>query len=251
MHQLTRHPSQPTHPPAPKALLSALAAAGALWHERALVLSRQSDHPAALAAFALRAAAVDGAIAYCRALGGGQDAWLALLELFLKPGACLDLEALSTTGGSPTDGDAIEPNYAAAVRVLNAHGARLNPLRLLQALDDGMPLALAADALARMLAGVTHRRRTGQVVRALHRARHLAAQAERAECEGARVVVDEGTGCRGCGRLLGGRVIYRYPSGVVLCGRCVGPGAAAGGGGEGGGAGAGAERQLSPPPAPW
>jgi hypothetical protein len=213
-----------------------------LWHERALVHSRRGDHAAALADLALRAGCVDGAIAYCRALRGGQEAWLALLELFLRPAAAAAAagEDDDCDGGGSGSGGPPAPNYAAAVRVLNAHGARLNPQRLLSALDDGMPLGLASEALARALAGATHRRRTGQVVRALSRARHLAAQAERAELLGGRVVVGDDTGCRGCGRLLGGRVFFRYPSGVVLCGRCVGPGAGAGAGAAGSGSGAGA-----------
>jgi len=172
---------------------------------------------------------VDGAISYCRALGGGQEAWLALLELFLKPASCGAAEDDDDDDDEEEQGVVIAPNYAAAVRVLNAHGARLNPLRLLQALDDDMPLALASDAIGRMLGGVTHRRRAGQVTKALTRARHLSVQADRAELQTGRVVVGDDTGCRGCGRLLGGRVLYRYPSGVVLCGRCVGPGGGGGG----------------------
>lgn len=207
-----------------------------LWHERALVLSRRGDHPGVLRVLALHAKAVDGAIAYCRALGGGQDAWLCLLELFLRPdaGGGGTGSGSGSSGGVDDEGEAVAaaPNYAAAVCVLNAHGARLNPLRLLQALDDDMPLHLAREALARVLGGVTHRRRSGQVVRALRRAQHLSAQADRAELQQARVLVSDESACRGCGRLLGGRVFFRYPSGVVLCGRCVAPAAATAGNGD-------------------
>jgi hypothetical protein len=49
--------------------------------------------------------------------------------------------------------------------VLNAEGAALNPLRLLAALPADMPLHLAADVLGRMVAGLMHRRRYGQVLR--------------------------------------------------------------------------------------
>lgn len=51
----------------------------------------------------------------------------------------------------------------AACRVLNAEGATLNPLKVLQSLSDDMPLHLAHETLSRMLAGMEHRRRHCQV----------------------------------------------------------------------------------------
>ncbi len=60
-----------------------------------------------------------------------------------------------------------------------------------------------------------------QLVRALQRGQNLSLRAEVAELEGARVVVGEDTPCRGCQRLLGDRVFWRYPSGVVMCSRCM------------------------------
>jgi hypothetical protein len=47
--------------------------------------------------------------------------------------------------------------------VLNAEGAALNPLKVLQSLSDDMPLHLAHETLSRMIAGTEHRRRQGQV----------------------------------------------------------------------------------------
>lgn len=60
-------------------------------------------------------------------------------------------------------------------------GAHLDPRRVLDALAPDMPLALAADTLAAMTRTALHRRRSGAIQRALHRACHLAAAAERAE----------------------------------------------------------------------
>lgn len=60
-------------------------------------------------------------------------------------------------------------------------GAHLDPRRVLDALAADMPLALAADTLAAMTRTALHRRRSGAIQRALHRACHLAAAAERAE----------------------------------------------------------------------
>ena len=60
-------------------------------------------------------------------------------------------------------------------------GAHLDPTRVLDALAEDMPLALAVDTLARMMRERLHRRRQGQIVRNLHRAVNLAVHAEKAE----------------------------------------------------------------------
>ncbi|GFR48494.1 hypothetical protein Agub_g10393, partial [Astrephomene gubernaculifera] len=147
---------------------------------------------------------VEGAICYCRARCG-QEGWLALLDLLLRPP------------------DGRDPDYSAACRVLAAEGAALAPLQLLEALSDSMPLYLAHSTLSRMMGALLHRRRQGQVLRALHRAQNLALRAELAQLQSSRVVVSDETLCRGCQRPLGSKVFYRYPSGVVLCGRCTRP----------------------------
>uniref|UniRef100_A0A383VGG5 Uncharacterized protein n=1 Tax=Tetradesmus obliquus TaxID=3088 RepID=A0A383VGG5_TETOB len=203
--------------------------------EQALLHSRLGDHPAALALLALAPPRlVEGAIAYCRALGS-QEAWLALLELFLNPPRVPD--GIGNGGGLGRGGSdeaaAVEPDYASACRVLNAEGASLNPLRLLAALPADMPLHLAGEPLGQVLSGLQHRRRHGQVVRSLYRCRRLAAHAELVQLQAQRVFHTEDTACNGCGRLIGSKVFYRYPSGVLVCGRCSGAVAAAGAGAAG------------------
>ncbi|GLI64853.1 hypothetical protein VaNZ11_008236, partial [Volvox africanus] len=175
-----------------------------LLREQVQLHSRLADHPAALAVLALQLRDVDSAICYCRARCG-QEGWLALLDLLLRPGAGL------------------EPDYSAACRVLAAEGAALAPLQVLEALSDDMPLHMAHETLSRMVGSVLHRKRQGQVLRALHRAQNLALRGELAQLQANRVVVVEETLCRGCQRTLATQVFYRYPSGVVLCARCIRP----------------------------
>ena len=55
------------------------------------------------------------------------------------------------------------PMYSAACRVLSAEGASLNPMEVLEALGDDMPLHLACDTLMKMMSSVIHRKRHGQV----------------------------------------------------------------------------------------
>lgn len=102
----------------------------------------------------------------CRALSN-QDAWLSLLELFLNPKAALSQSPLPLElyPAAAAELAHVEPDYGSACRVLNAEGASLNPLQLLGALPAGMPLHLAGNVLARLLSGLQHRHRQGQVVR--------------------------------------------------------------------------------------
>eukprot|EP00879_Flechtneria_rotunda_P016169 GHRR01016913.1.p1 GENE.GHRR01016913.1~~GHRR01016913.1.p1 ORF type:complete len:623 (+),score=242.39 GHRR01016913.1:648-2516(+) len=200
-----------------------------VYPEQALLLSRCGDHTSALALLALPPPRqVEGAISYARTLGS-QEAWLALLEMFLNPQAAIlnhhDSSKLQQ-GWEMLNLQAIAgrlaPDYGSACRVLNAEGASLNPLRLLGALPADLPLHLAAGVLGRMMSGLQHRRRQGQVVRNLQRCRQLASKAELVQLQGARVLLTDDTACHGCGRLIGGKVFYRYPSGVIMCSRCSG-----------------------------
>lgn len=104
--------------------------------------------------------------------------------------------------------------------MLDCEGAALDPQRLLASLSEDMPLSLAADTLGRMLTSLQHRRRHACVLRNLHKSANIAARIAKVEALSERVVVGDETPCRGCGRRIGGRVFYRYPSGAVMCDRC-------------------------------
>jgi hypothetical protein len=65
--------------------------------------------------------------------------------------------------------------------------------------------------------------------RSLHRCRRLAAHTDLVQLQAQRVFLSDDTACNGCGRLIGSRVFDRYPSGVLVCGRCSGAVAAASG----------------------
>ncbi|KAG2489069.1 hypothetical protein HYH03_012505 [Edaphochlamys debaryana] len=210
-------------------VLQALAAAPAaarraLLRESVMLHARAGDAAAALAALVgppgpgLGLGDVEGGIAFCRRRCG-PEGWRALLELLLRPG------------------EGREPDFRSACRVLAAEGAELAPLQVLEALGDSMPLAQAHATLAALVGSVQHRKRQGQVLRALHRAQNLALRAELAALQAQRSLVGEETLCRGCQRPLSTRVVSRLPSGVLLCGRCVSASAEAGRQGPGPGPG--------------
>lgn len=64
---------------------------------------------------------------------GRQDVWLSLLDVYLRPG------------------DGREPDFNAAVRLLQAHATNLNPLEVLNALSEDMPLQIALPHIEKML----------------------------------------------------------------------------------------------------
>ena len=63
-------------------------------------------------------------------------------------------------------------------------GASLDATRVLDALPEDMPLALAADIAARMMRTAVHSRRSAAITRNLARALHLSTAAQRAEVGG-------------------------------------------------------------------
>ena len=62
-----------------------------------------------------------------------------------------------------------------------AAGAELDATKVLDALSEDMPLSVAVDIISRMLRTAMHARRSGNIVRNLHRSLHLSTAAERAE----------------------------------------------------------------------
>lgn len=66
-------------------------------------------------------------------------------------------------------------------RTSTSAGADLDPQEVLQALGEGMPLAVAAPTLERMLRERVHRMRQGTMLKHLHRAANLTTASQRAQ----------------------------------------------------------------------
>ncbi len=60
-------------------------------------------------------------------------------------------------------------------------GADLDPLQVLAALTEEMPLSTGVDILSHLMCERLHRRRQGSIIRSLHKACNLSASVERAE----------------------------------------------------------------------
>ncbi len=60
-------------------------------------------------------------------------------------------------------------------------GADLDPLQVLEALSEEMPLSAGVDILSHLLCERLHRHRQGSIIRSLHKACTLSASVDRAE----------------------------------------------------------------------
>ena len=113
------------------------------------------------------------------------------------------------------------PLYGDAVRLLGSKGASLNPLRVLEALSDNMPMPLAYETLTRMLRERQHRKRSGQIMKGLARAHELRVAQDRVLSLSEHIEMTAERACRVCNLRIGTKVFGLYPNGVLVCYRCM------------------------------
>ena len=173
----------------------------ALWPEQVTVNKKIGNHKEALHILTFTMKNRERAVSYCEELGT-QEGYLTLLDMLLNP-----------EEGPPLYGD--------AVRLLGSRGAALNPLRVLEALSDTMPMPLAYETLARMLRERAHRKRSGQIVKGLARAHELSIAQDRVLALSEHIEMTADRACRVCHVRLGTKVFGLYPNGVLVCYRCM------------------------------
>jgi len=170
-----------------------------LWLEQVLVNQKIGDHKEALHLLTFTMRDKERAVRYCEELGT-QEGYLTLLDMLLSQDP---------------------PLYADAVRLLGSKGAALNPLRVLEALSDEMPMQAAYSPLVRMLRDRMHRKRAGQVVKGLTRSHSLAVAQDRVVSLAEHIEMTGDRACRVCNVRIGTKVFGLYPNGVLVCYRCM------------------------------
>ncbi|KAK3259051.1 hypothetical protein CYMTET_31934 [Cymbomonas tetramitiformis] len=184
-----------------------------LWDAQVILYREAQNHQAALRVLAVNIKDFKRAEQYCaiiaRQSGEGQEAYLALLELYLHPG--------------PGE----EPMYTEAIQLISAPGVNLNPLRVLDTLSEDTPLKLAVGPLLRILRERTHARRHHQLVLGLKKANHQAAKELWVGSRSQRVQMTNDSACMKCHTRLsrsdGGeaRFFAVYPNQAMVCYRCL------------------------------
>ena len=110
--------------------------------------------------------------------------------------------------------------YAEAVRLLSSTGASLNPLRVLEALSDAMPMPLAT----RPWRGCSGSASTGRGRSRSSRAspdNEVSVAHRRVARLSEHVEMTEDRACRVCNVRIGTKVFGLYPNGVLVCYRCM------------------------------
>lgn len=68
--------------------------------------------------------------------------------------------------------------HLCGLQVLNAESGNLDPMRVLEALSEDMPLSIAYSTLSRMLRERIHRKRQTGIVHQLYRSREVLSRSE-------------------------------------------------------------------------
>eukprot|EP00250_Pteridium_aquilinum_P021146 c25040_g1_i1 orf=503-3787(-) len=171
------------------------------WREQAILHRKLGDEIRVFQILALKLEDIEAAERYCTELGR-PDAYMRLLDMYLKPG------------------EGREPMYNAAVHLLQLHGTSLDPLQVLEALSANMPLQLAYSTIARMFRSRAHIHRQGQIVRHLTRAENFEARLSRLEQRNRHTLVTDQSLCGSCHSRFGTKLFALYPNGSVVCYKC-------------------------------
>ena len=159
----------------------------ALLEESAVVHWRMKDHHATLRILAVTLRDVGAAVCYASAFLPESDHRL-LLHLLLRPG-----------GGE-------QPRWEDACRVVAVLGSSLDPLEVVRAAPEDMPMPIAVALVAPLLRERMHRRRHGQMTTGLQKAKAAAEVARQNAAEEQNVVIDEDKACPDCHLRIGGKV---------------------------------------------
>lgn len=172
-----------------------------LWREQAILYRKLGDEMRVFQILALKLGDIEAAERYCTELGR-PDAYMRLLDMYLKPG------------------EGREPMYNAAVHLLQLHGTSLDPLQVLEALSPDMPLQLAYGTIARIIRTRAHLHREGQIVRHLSRAENFEARMSRLEQRARHTRITDQSSCGSCFSRFGTKLFALYPNGSVVCYKC-------------------------------
>jgi hypothetical protein len=167
---------------------------GSKLHQECVVAFwRCGEHASALRLLVLVLHDVSAAITYAEAFLPPKDHAL-LLFLVLNSGTTKE-----------------DSRWTDAALVVSALGATLNPVEVLAAVPDNMPLEAAVAFMTPLLRERIARSRSVRMKAALHRTLAMRGALRRASGEAGRVIVDEGKACLDCQLRIGSKVFVAMP----------------------------------------
>ncbi|KAF7410539.1 hypothetical protein HZH68_004920 [Vespula germanica] len=200
-----------------------------LFEERAIILGRLGRHQQAISIYINLLNDVPRAIEYCNNVyerchneektdkqkksEGADEVYVMLINQLLKPD---DAGALMAGCNTKIQRKA-QPDPEMALRLLEEHASKINPLKALAILPDTVPIGRIKRFLEVSLQNNLNTRRKIQVLKGLLYAEHLQVQEQRMHYESQSVLMTEFNICPVCKKRFGNQSAFaRYPNGDIV-----------------------------------
>ncbi|KZC13482.1 PREDICTED: vam6/Vps39-like protein [Dufourea novaeangliae] len=194
-----------------------------LFEERAIILGRLGRHQQAISIYINVLNDIPKAIDYCHNVytkyqnqenadkqkpsDGIEEVYMILIQQLLKP----------DTGCNPEIQRTAQPDLEMALKLLEKHAAKINPLKALEVLPDTVPIGRIKHFLEVSLQEKLNTRRRIQVLKGLLYAEHLQVQEQRMHYESQSVLMTEFNICPVCKkRFMNESAFARYPNGDIV-----------------------------------
>ncbi|XP_011882729.1 PREDICTED: vam6/Vps39-like protein [Vollenhovia emeryi] len=200
-----------------------------LFEERAIILGRLGRHQQAISIYVSLLNDIPRAIQYCQNVytryrnqdraekqkqtDNAEEVYVLLIQQLLKP----DNEGVLMAGCNPEIQRTTQPDLEMALRLLEEHASKINPMRVLEVLPDSVPIGRIKHFLEVSLQNNLNARRRTQVLKGLLYAEHLQVQEQRMHYESQSVLMTEFNICPVCKKRFGNQSAFaRYPNGDIV-----------------------------------
>ncbi|XP_011695638.1 PREDICTED: vam6/Vps39-like protein [Wasmannia auropunctata] len=201
-----------------------------LFEERAIILGRLGRHQQAISIYVSLLNDIPRAMQYCQNVytkyqnqdrtmekqkqtDNADEVYVLLIQQLLKP----DNEGILMAGCSPEIQRTTQPDLEMALRLLEEHASKINPMKVLQVLPDSVPIGRIKHFLEVSLQNNLNARRRTQVLKGLLYAEHLQVQEQRMHYESQSVLMTEFNICPVCKKRFGNQSAFaRYPNGDIV-----------------------------------
>ncbi|KAH0999814.1 hypothetical protein HUJ04_013582 [Dendroctonus ponderosae] len=188
-----------------------------LIEERALILGRLGKHDQAIALYVRALGDIDKAKEYCEQIfakkgPGSQNVYVCLIKLILNADTShLALEGVTL---SPKT---LQPDVELALQLLEENCFKVDPLEMLAALPDEIPVSRIQKFLSVSLRAVLQERRREELSKGLLYAEHLQCQEMKLKLQSKHVLITEMNVCPVCKKRFSNQAaLIWYPNGDVV-----------------------------------
>lgn len=183
--------------------------------ERAVILGRLGRHDESLAIYVRVLGDIDKALKYCEKVYDSNNpkskgVYVYLIKQILDPDSCLPSNSIL----SPKTAT---PDVELALKIMEEHATRLDPLEILNSLPENVPIGRIQSFLLKALQKSISERRRAQLLKGLLYAEHLQCQELRFRLQAQKVLITELNVCPVCKKRFGNQsALVRYPNGDVV-----------------------------------